>query len=70
MKELDAANGLNDTFVQEQQRKYIWEIWRKQDNSHSRGDMMSSDTIVYAEAPGRPRTQGKAAYSAVIYVGQ
>lgn len=45
MKELGAANGLNDTFVQEQQRKYIWEIWWKQDNSHSQEDMMSSDRV-------------------------
>lgn len=69
MKELGAANGLNDTFVQEEQRKYMWEIWRKQDNSHSHGDMMSSDTV-HAEAPGRPQKQGTAAYSHVIYVGQ
>lgn len=70
MKELGAANGLNDAFVQEQQRKYIrGEIWRKQDNSRSRGDMMSSDAI-HAEAPGRPGMQQTAAYSGVMYVGQ
>lgn len=40
MKELGAANGLNDTFVQEQQWKYIRQ---KQDGPRPRGDMMSSD---------------------------
>lgn len=70
MKELGAANGLNDTFVREHQRKYIrGEVWRKQDNSSSRGDVMSSEAM-HAEAPGRPGMQRMAAYSGVIYVGQ
>lgn len=70
MKELGSANGLNDAFVRERRRKYIRrEVWRKQDNSRSRGDMMSSEAM-HAEAPGRPGMQRTAAYSGVIYVGQ
>lgn len=70
MKELGAANGLNDAFVRERRRKYIRQkVWRKQDNSRSRGDMMSSPQM-HAEASGRPGMQRAAAYFGVIYVGQ
>lgn len=46
MKQLGAANGLNDAFVRECRRKYIrGEVWRKQDNSRSRGgyDVIGGD---------------------------
>lgn len=70
MKELGAANGLNDAFVRERRRKYIrGKVWRKQDNSLSRRGMMSSPPM-HAEAFGRPGMQRAAAYSGVIYVGQ
>lgn len=69
MKELGAANGLNDAFVQELQKKKTFETGRKQDNSRSHGAMMSSDTM-HAEAPGRTWMQGMAAFSGMIYVGQ